>query len=46
MTIETKLEAIDELSIGVRVSFLAVRNNIDIIIRLSKKMDYPNNPWS
>ena len=46
MTIETTLETIDQLAIGARVSFLAVRYNIDIVIRLSKKIDYPNHPWS
>ena len=32
MTIETKLETIDQLAIEVRVSFLSVRNNIDIVV--------------
>ena len=36
MTIETKLETIDQIAIGVRISFLAVRNNIGIVIRLSE----------
>ena len=46
VTIETKLETIDQLAIGVRVSFLAVRNNIDIVIRSLEKINYPNHPWS
>ena len=37
MTIETKLETVDQLAIGVRVSFLAVRSNIGIVVRLSAK---------
>ena len=36
MTIETKLETNDQLAIGVSVSFLAVRYNICIVIRLSE----------
>ena len=36
MTIETKLETVDQLAIGVRVSFLAGRYNTGIVIRLSK----------
>ena len=36
VTIETKLETIDQLAIEVRVSFLAVRINIGIFIQLSK----------
>ena len=36
VTIETKLETIDQLAIGVRVSFLVVRCNIGIVIRLSE----------
>ena len=44
VTIETKLETIDQLAMGVRVSFLTVRNNIGIVIRLFEKIDYPNNP--
>ena len=42
---ETKLETIDQLAIGVRVSFLAVCNNIGIVIQLSEKIDFSNNPW-
>ena len=34
MTIQTKLETIDQLAIGLRVSFLAVRYNIGIVVRL------------
>ena len=37
VTIETKLETIDQLAIEVRVSFLAVRSNIGIVVRLSAK---------
>ena len=37
VTIETKLETIDQLAIGVRVSFLPVRYNIGIVIQLSQK---------
>ena len=36
MTIETELETIDQLAIGERVSFLAVRNNIGIVVRVSE----------
>ena len=36
VTIETKLETIDQPAIGVRVSFLAVRYNIGIVFRLSE----------
>ena len=36
MTIETKLETIGQLAIGMRVSFPAVRNNIGIVLRLSE----------
>ena len=36
VTIETKLETIDQLAIKVR-AFLAVGNNISIVIRLLKK---------
>ena len=32
VTIETKLEITDQLAIGVKVSFLAVRNSISIIV--------------
>ena len=32
MTIGTKLETIDQLAIEVRVLFLAMRNNIGIVI--------------
>ena len=32
VTIETKLEIIDQLAIGVKVSFLAVRYNIGTVI--------------
>ena len=34
MTIETKLETIDQLAIGLRVSFQAVHYNTDIVIGL------------
>ena len=33
VTIETKLETIDQLAVGVRVSFLTVPYNIGIVIR-------------
>ena len=46
VTIETKLETIDQLAEGARASFLVVRHNIGIVIRLSEKIDYPNHPWS
>ena len=46
VTIEAKLETIDQLPIEVSVSFLAVRYNIGIVIRLSEKIDYLNHPWS
>ena len=46
MTIDTKLETKDQLAIGVKVSFLAVRNNIGIVIRLSEKINYPNHLFS
>ena len=46
MTIERKLETIDQLAIGVRVPFLAMNNNIGIVIRLSAKIDYANHPWT
>ena len=36
VTIDTTRESIDQLAMGVRVSFLAVRNNIGIVIRLSE----------
>ena len=41
--IETKLETVDQLAIGVRISFLGMRFNIGIVIRLSEKIDYPNH---
>ena len=45
VTIERQLETIDKLAIRVRVSFLAVRNNIGIVIQLFKKINYLNHPW-
>ena len=44
MTIETKFKTRDQLAIGVRVSLLAVRNNIGFAFRLFEKIDYPNYP--
>ena len=38
VTIETKLETIDQLAIGVRVSFLAVRNNMASLLDYPKKL--------
>ena len=46
VTIETKLEIIDQLHKTVSGSSLAARYNIDIIIQLSEKIDYPNQPLS
>ena len=45
VTIETKLETIDQLAIRVKVSFPAVHYNTDIVIRLSEKINYPNHPY-
>ena len=39
--IEKKLKTIDQLAIGVRVFFLAVHNNIGIVIRLSEPLLVP-----
>ena len=41
VTIETKLEIIDQLAVGTRVSFLTVRYNIDIVIQLSTPLLIP-----
>ena len=41
VTIERKLETIDQLAIGVRVSFLAVRNNMSIVIRKNRLSNPP-----
>ena len=41
VTIERKLETIDQLAIRVRVSFLVVHNNIGIVIRLSEPSFVP-----
>ena len=46
VTIETKLETIDQLAKSVRVSFLAVLYNIGIGFQLSEKIDYSNHLWS
>ena len=46
MTIKTGLETIDQLAIGVWVSFLAVRYNIGNVNRLPERIDNPNRPWS
>ena len=46
LTIETKLETKNQLAIRVSISFLAVRNNIGIVIQLSEKIDYLSHPWS
>ena len=43
--IETKLETIDQLTIGERVSFLAERYNICTVNRLSEEIDCPNHRW-
>ena len=37
VVIETKLETIDQLAIGVRVSFLAEHYNIGVVVQLSEK---------
>ena len=37
VTIETKLETIDQLAIGVRVSFLAVHDNLALLFNYPKK---------
>ena len=42
-TTETKLETIDQRAIGVRVSFVAVRYDIGIAIRLSEPLLIPIN---
>ena len=42
VTIEKKLEIIDQLAVGESVSYLAACYNISIVIRLSKKIDYSN----
>ena len=42
VTIEKKLEIIDQLAIGESVSYLAACYNIGIVIRLSEKIDYSN----
>ena len=44
LTIETKLETIDQLVIEVSISFLAVCYNIGFIIRLSEKNELSKPP--
>ena len=44
VTIETKLEIIDQLEKGVSVFSLAVRCYVGIAIRLSEKVDFSYHP--
>ena len=46
VTIEIKLETVDQIVIGVRGFFSGRAQQYRIVIRLSEKIDYPNHPWS